>query len=185
MDQEAIALISEKIVSDVNFWTASIGFFGVILGALITGGLSFFQNKQSINNVKLEKKKELLLMKYELMYQELDSFTEFVNEISTLSISSIDSTFRPASLKSDLKNNRFVMYSYLYTPELSDKTKGLQEELGSMMLSLSKLIIDSSDNRSVREAIIGEVVTSSVKISTHVDSIKQELITLTDQLIKA
>ncbi|HDI3134846.1 TPA: hypothetical protein PMB21_003587, partial [Vibrio cholerae] len=79
MDQEAIALISEKIVSDVNFWTASIGFFGVILGALITGGLSFFQNKQSINNVKLEKKKELLLMKYELMYQELDSFTEFVN----------------------------------------------------------------------------------------------------------
>ena len=35
MDEQSITLLTEKIVSDISFWTALIGLGGVVIGALI------------------------------------------------------------------------------------------------------------------------------------------------------
>jgi flagellar basal body-associated protein FliL len=183
MDEQAIALISEKIVSDVSFWTALIGFMGVFLGALITGIFSFFQNQQSIKSAKLEKKKELLLMKYEQMYLDLDNYLQYVNEISVLSISSIDSGLNIRELKTDLKQNNFIMYSMLYTPSLSSHTEALREQIGRVIKPLSTLI--SSGTREEKEDLIAQIVTASLDLQLKVQSIKQELSTLTTELIDA
>jgi len=56
---------------------AVVGFTGVIVGALITGLITYFQSKNSIYFAKQEKKKELLLMKYECMYKNLDNYYEY------------------------------------------------------------------------------------------------------------
>lgn len=184
MDEQAIALISEKIVSDVSFWSALIGFTGVLLGALITGIFSFFQNQQSIKSAKLEKKKEILLMKYEQMYLDLDNYLQYVNEISVLSISSIDSGLNIRELKTDLKQNNFIMYSMLYTPSLSSHTETLREQIGRVINPLSTLI-SSSGTREEKEALIEQIVFASLDLQPKVQSIKQELSTLTTKLIDA
>lgn len=50
MDEQAVTLLAEKVISDVSFWTALIGLGGVVLGALIAiiGNIIIFkmQNKQ-------------------------------------------------------------------------------------------------------------------------------------------
>lgn len=52
--------ISEKVVADVQFWTALIGFSGVVIGAIITiiGNILLhqFQQRQKNSNDKLRKK---------------------------------------------------------------------------------------------------------------------------------
>jgi hypothetical protein len=63
---------------------AAVGFTGVIIGALITGFIAYLQSKHSIDFAKQEKKKELLLMKYECMYKDLDNYYEYAQEISLL-----------------------------------------------------------------------------------------------------
>lgn len=97
---------------------ATVGFTGVIVGALITGVFTYFQGKQSIDIAKLEKKKELLLMKYECMYKELDNYYEYAQAISLLTINSIDANLDIKKLKANLKGNNFIMYAMFYAPEL-------------------------------------------------------------------
>lgn len=185
MDEQTIALISEKIVSDVNFWSALIGFSGVLIGALITGLFSFLQNKQSINSTKVEKKKELLLLKYENMYLDLNNYLEYVNEISLLSINSIDSGIDITRLKTDLKSNSFIMYSMLYTPRLSAHTERLQMKLGNVIKQLGQLIISTIATREEKEKLIGEIVIASSELQIEVKNIKIQLASLTTELINA
>jgi hypothetical protein len=185
MDEQTIALISEKIVSDVNFWSALIGFSGVLIGALITGLFSFLQNKQSINSTKIEKKKELLLLKYENMYLDLNNYLEYVNEISLLSINSIDSGIDITRLKTDLKSNSFIMYSMLYTPSLSAHTERLQMKLGNVIKQLGQLIISTIATREEKEKLIGEIVIASSELQIEVKNIKIQLASLTTELINA
>jgi len=183
MNEQEIALLSQKIISDVKFWSALIGLAGVLTGSLITGLFSFFQNKQSIDNAKKEKKKELLLVKYECMYKDLNNYAEYVNEISLLTINSIDSNLDIKKLKTNLKNNDFVMYSVFYTPELSGQMKELTASLGGIIKSLSELIIKSESSRSEKEMLIGTVVISSLDLENKVKNIQQELAKMVNQLI--
>jgi uncharacterized membrane-anchored protein YhcB (DUF1043 family) len=185
MDEQTIALISKQIVSDVNFWTALIGFSGVLIGALITGLFSFFQNKQSINSTKLENKKELLLLKYEHMYLDLNNYLEYVNEISLLSMISIDSGIDIKRLKTDLKRNNFIMYSALYTHSLSTHTENLQKNLENVMKPLSQLIIGASATREEKEELIGDIVIASLELQKEVQNIKNQLVSLATELINA
>lgn len=185
MDEQAIALISEKIVSDVNFWSALIGLSGVLIGALITGLFSFLQNKQSINSTKIEKKKELLLLKYENMYLDLNNYLEYVNEISLLSINSIDSGIDIKKLKTDLKSNNFIMHSMLYTPSLLTYTEKLKVKLGNVVKPLGQLIISNIAERTEREKLIGDIVIASSELQAEVKNIQTELASLTTKLINA
>ncbi|WP_441004007.1 hypothetical protein [Pseudocolwellia agarivorans] len=60
MDEQAVSLLAEKMVSDVSFWTALIGLGGVVIGAVIAiiGNVIIFkmQNKQQkdIDTVRKE-----------------------------------------------------------------------------------------------------------------------------------
>ena len=183
MDEQEIALLSQKIITDVKFWSALIGLAAVLVGSVITGLFSFSQNKRSIDNVKKENKKELLLVKYECMYKDLDNYAEHVREISLLTIKSIDSGFDIKQLKTNLKNNDFLMYSMFYTPELSVEIKELTNNLGDMIISLSKLIMKSGSNRSEKETLISSVVTSSLDLQNKVKSIQKELAKMVHLLI--
>lgn len=185
MDEQTIALISEKIISDVNFWSALIGLSGVLIGALITGSFSFLQNKQSINGTKIEKKKELLLLKYENMYLDLNNYLEYVNEISLLSLNSIDSGIDINKLTTDLKSNNFIMCSMLYTPSLSAHTEKLQMKLGNVIEPLGRLIINSIATREEKEKLISKIVIASSELQIEVKNIKIQLATLTTELINA
>jgi hypothetical protein len=185
MDEQAIALLTKKIVSDVSFWSAVIGLIGVFIGAFITGLFSFFQSKQSIDSDKAEKKKVLFLLKYECMYRDLGSYSKYVQDISVLSIQSIDSGLNIRELKSDLKDNDFIMHSKFYTPTLSDQTKDLVQKLRSVITPLSELIlIADNTQRTEKEEMIGRIVTSSLELDTIVENIKQELTNLTNELIQ-
>ena len=185
MDEQTIALISDKIVSDVNFWSAIIGFSGVLIGALITGIFSFLQNKQSINGTKIENKKELLLLKYENMYLDLNNYIEYVKGISLLSITSIDSGIDIEKLKTDLKSNNFIMHSMLYTPSLSTHTERLQMKLGNVIKKLSQLIISTNDAREEKEKLTVEIVRAALDLQEEVEIIKSQLASLTAELINA
>jgi hypothetical protein len=121
---------------------AAVGFTGVIIGALITGFIAYFQSKHSIDtNLDIKK------------------------------------------LKSNLKNNDFIMYSMFYTPELSVQMKELTDKLGGVIKSLSELIIKSEGNRNEKEKLIGSVVTSSLELEDKVKNIQQELAKMANQLI--
>ncbi len=162
---------------------AAVGFTGVIVGALITGLITYFQSKHSIDFAKQEKKKELLLMKYECMYKDLDNYYEYAQEISLLTITSIDSNLDIKKLKANLNNNDFIMYSMFYTPELSVQMKELSGKLGGVIKSLSELIIKSESNRNEKEKLIGSVVISSLELEDKVKNIQQELAKMAHQLI--
>ena len=183
MDEQSIALLAEKILGDVNFWVASIGLTGVIIGALITGVFSYFQSKQAIENAKMEKKKELLLMKYECMYKDLDNYYEYTQEISLLTINSIDANLDIKKLKTNLKDNNFIMYSMFYIPNLSAQVKEFQEELGNVIKPLTNLIVKTDATRDEKEKLIDKVVISSLGLQHKVKKIQQELAQLTNQLI--
>ena len=56
MEQEVAISITEKIVKDVQFWVAIIGFSGVIIGAMVSAIGNIFlyklqQRKQNINDI--------------------------------------------------------------------------------------------------------------------------------------
>ncbi|ASK56266.1 hypothetical protein CEQ48_16360 [Vibrio tarriae] len=59
MDEQAVSIIAEKVVSDVSFWTSLIGLGGVIVGAAIAiiGNIIIFkmQNKQQKVLIQREK----------------------------------------------------------------------------------------------------------------------------------
>lgn len=185
MDEQAIALLTKKIVSDVSFWSAVIGLVGVLVGAFISGIFSYFQSKQLIDNNKAEKKKELLLLKYECMYKDLGNYSEYVQEISHLTTMSIDSHLDIKKLKTDLKNNNFIMHSNFYTPELSSQTQNLRKKLTHVIKPLGELIVLAGDApRTEKEKLIEKVVSSSLELETEVESIRKELAKLTNQLNK-
>jgi len=162
---------------------ATVGFTGVIVGALITGIFTYFQGKQSIDITKLEKKKELLLVKYECMYKDLDSYHEYVQEISLLTINSIDSKLEIKKLKANLNNNDFIMHSMFYAPELSVQMKELTHKLGDVIKPLSILIIKPESSRSEKEKLIESVVISSLELNEKVKNIQQRLSKMANQLI--
>ncbi|TSA40447.1 MAG: hypothetical protein D4R63_06135 [Methylococcaceae bacterium] len=161
----------------------TVGFTGVIVGALITGVFTYFQAKQSIDTAKLEKKKELLLMKYECMYKDLGKYYEYALEISLLTINSIDDNLDIKKLKANLNNNDFIMYSMFYTPELSVQINELTDKLGGVIKSLSELIIKGENNRNEKEKLIGSVVISSLELEDKIKNIQQQLAKMAKQLI--
>ncbi len=162
---------------------AAVGFTGVIVGALITGLITYFQSKHSIDIAKQENKKELLLMKYECMYKDLGNYYKYAQEISLLTINSIDSKLDITKLKENLNDNDFIMYSMFYTPELSVQMKDLTDKLGGVIVSLSELIIKTESNRNEKERLIGSVVMSSLELENKVKNIQQELAKMANQLI--
>ncbi|GAB3483063.1 hypothetical protein [Marinomonas epiphytica] len=62
MDEQLISQITEKVVSDVSFWTAWIAFGGVVIGALIAiiGNVIVF-NLQRKDKKKLDYLRKALL----------------------------------------------------------------------------------------------------------------------------
>jgi len=183
MDEQSIALLSEKILADVSFWAALIGLTGVIVGALITGLFSYFQSKQLIDSAKMEKKKELLLLKYECMYKDLNNYSDYTEEIASLTMNSIDSGLDIKKLKSNLKENNFIMYFMFYTPHLSGQMKELTGSLGNVIKPLAKLIVETNGTRNEKEELISKVVISSLDLQEKVKKIQQELAKLSNQLI--
>jgi hypothetical protein len=184
MDEQAIALLTKKIVSDISFWSALVGLLGVVVGALISGIFSYLQSKKSIDSNKEEKTKELLLLKYECMYKDLGDYSKYTQEISLLSIMSIDSGLDIKKLKSNLSNNDFTMHSALYAPKLSVQTQNLNKKLSQVIKPLSELIIQANASRTEKEALIGKVAISSLELQMEVENIRGLLADLTQQLLK-
>ena len=119
------------------------------------------------------------------MYRDLGSYSKYVQDISLLSIHSIDSGLNIRELKSDLKDNDFIMHSKFYTPTLSDQTENLVQKLRNVITPLSELIVIADNSpRTEKEELIGRIVTSSLELETIVESIKQELTNLTNELIQ-
>lgn len=162
---------------------AVVGFTGVIVGALITGLITYLQSKYSIDFAKQEKKKELLLIKYEYVYKDLNNYYKYAQEISLLTINSIDSNLDIKKLKASLHNSDFIMYSMFYTPELSVQMKELTDKLDSVINSLSELIIKSESNRNDKEKLIDSVVISSLELQDKVKNIQQEIAKMVSHLI--
>jgi hypothetical protein len=162
---------------------AAIGFTGVLVGALVTGVFSYFQNKQSINFAKQQKKQELLLLKYECMYKDLDGYYKYAQEISLLTINSIDTKCDITKLRSNLSDNGFIMYSMFYAPELSVQIDELSKALGKVIKSLSQLITNTEINRNEKEKLIGVVVVSSLELQEKIQNIQQDIARMAKQLI--
>jgi hypothetical protein len=184
MDEQAIALLTKKIVSDISFWSALVGLLGVVVGALISGIFSYLQSNKSIDSNKEEKTKELLLLKYECMYKDLGDYSKYTQEISFLSTISIDSGLDIKKLKSNLSNNDFTMHSALYAPKLSVQTQNLNKKLSQVIKPLSELIIQANASRTEKEALIGKVAISSLELQMEVENIRGLLADLTQQLLK-
>ena len=98
---------------------------------------------------------------------------------------SIDSRLDIKKLKTDLNNNNFIMYSNLYTPELSAQTQNLKQKLGQVIEPLSELIQITDDVPQIkREELIKRIVISSLELEIEAENIRQELANLTNKLIQ-
>ena len=155
---------------------ALIGFFGTLLGAAIAGGFTFYKDRQQRGYDREREKRELLIEKYEDIYQQLNKWAISANSITMemLSETGFGGKF-DASKFSPADETVVKMNVQFYAPELTSKIENISNQYAIVLRAVTNFLLDDNITKSGKEEITSNTAVASTKLFREIESVQREL----------
>lgn len=140
------------------------GFIGAGLGALIAGLSIYFSDQRKANFEKEKAKRDLLLGKYELIYNELRQLKNYGHVVGMQLLGEVGfgSKFDANNIRIDLSNNNLNMAINFYAPELKQELSEIEATHNSLSEALGQFVL--KEDPAEKQKATGKVIQSAQKL---------------------